>query len=119
MRGPGRGAAEPHPLKRPLDGPAGAGQPLEKVRLRADGVDQYRPGFGSDNLMDQRERAIRTIGKQGTDVPGLAAIADKCRRAAARHQPRAPPSAPSGQQSAAIESHGPDIARYEFIETVP
>ena len=67
-------------MKRPLDHPAGTGQALEKVFFLADGIDQQGSIFGADDLIDQGKRLIRTIRKQGTDMPRFPAIADECRR---------------------------------------
>src|ERR1700694_4118937 len=84
FNGLGGSAAEPHALKRPLDGPASAGQAAEKIILRVDGVDQPGSGFGSNDLLDHAEGSIRTARKHGSDMPGLPAVADQRDRIAVR-----------------------------------
>src|SRR6266705_2593589 len=61
------GVAKPHPLKRPLDAPAGVGQALQEFVLLADGIDQQWSGFGPNDLVDHRKRLIQTICKQRAD----------------------------------------------------
>jgi hypothetical protein len=82
--GQGGSAAESHAQKRPFEDPAGAGQAPEKFFLPADSVDQQRAGFRSSDLIDQGECLIRRTRKQGSDMPGFAAISDQRHRIAVR-----------------------------------
>ena len=100
-----RCAAKAHALKRPLDGPARAGQAVEKFGLGVDGIDQQRPGFGPGDLADHGQGWLGSSGKQRADMPRLAAIADERHRIAMRPGAGRRASAEFRQQRAAVEAH--------------